>query len=106
MTDDDNPNVTLKDVYQLVGQARKDTSDEIAKVNGDVVDLKVAVGKIDTKLDGQVDRVDNLDDRVGDLDRDFRKVLSRAQQRGGIAGTLAAVLISAIDFFVMERLNR
>ncbi len=95
MTDGDG-GVTLKDVYDLVDNSRKETAQQIEKVNGDVVEVKVAVGKVETKLDSHDERIrDNTTD-IGTLREQARQRLIRTASAGGIAGTIAAIILQII----------
>ena len=98
--------ITIKDVYELVDKSRKETSKQIQKVNGDVTDVKVQVGKIETKLDAVEDRMNGQDDKIEanvtalNTMRDrYMKQLQRAAGVGGVTGTLAAIIVALIEFF-------
>lgn len=98
--------VTIKDVYELVDKSRKETAKAINKVNGDVTDVKVKVGKIETKLDAVEDRMNGQDDKIEvnttalNTMRDrYMKQLQKAAGVGGVTGTLAAIIVAMIEFF-------
>ena len=98
--------ITIKDVYDLVDKSRKETSTQIEKVNGDVTDVKVKVGKIETKLDAQEKRMNGQDakidanaDAVNTMRDRYMKQLQKAAGVGGITGTLAAIIVALIEFF-------
>ncbi len=93
----DNPEqVTLKDVYDLVDSSRKETAQQIEKVNGDVTDVKVSVGKIETKLDDHDRRITENKTGLGKLQEQARQRLIRTASAGGLAGTLAAIILQII----------
>ena len=98
--------ITIKDVYELVDQSRKETSQQFEKVNGDITDVKVQVGKIETKLDshetrmnGQDDKIKANTDEVNTMRDRYMKQLQKAAGVGGITGTLAAIIVALIEFF-------
>lgn len=102
--------ITIKDVYDLVDRSRKETAVQIQKVNGDVTDVKVQVGKIETKLDAQEERMNGQDDKIkANTDelktmRDrYMKQLQKAAGIGGVTGTIAAIIVALIDFFSKSR---
>ena len=69
--------VTIKDVYELVDKSRKETAKAINKVNGDVTDVKVKVGKIETKLDAQEKRMNGQDDKIEANTTDLKTMRDR-----------------------------
>ena len=98
--------ITIKDVYELVDQSRKETSQQFEKVNGDITDVKVQVGKIETKLDSHEARMNGQDDKIKANTDDLKtmrerymKQLQKAAGVGGVTGTLAAIIIVLIEFF-------
>ncbi len=98
--------VTIKDVYELVDKSRKETAKAINKVNGDVTDVKVQVGKIETKLDSHEKRMNGQDDKINagitelkTMRERYMKQLQKAAGVGGITGTLAAIIVAVIEFF-------
>lgn len=96
---DDNPQqVTLKDVYDLVDNSRKETADQIEKVNGNVTELKVDVGKLETKLDGHDSRIEQNETDIRTLRERLNSELRRAAAAGGITGVLANIVLEVIKF--------
>ena len=98
--------ITIKDVYELVDQSRRETSQQFEKVNGDITDVKVQVGKIETKLDSHEARMNGQDDKIEANSDDLKtmrdrymKQLQKAAGVGGVTGTLAAIIIVLIEFF-------
>ena len=98
--------ITIKDVYELVDQSRRETSQQFQKVNGDITDVKVEVGKIQTKLDSHEARMNGQDDKieanttgVNTMRDRYMKQLQKAAGVGGVTGTLAAIIIVLIEFF-------
>ena len=59
----DNDHVTQKQFANTMRSDKKEVLDAIEKVNGSVTNLRVDVAKIETKLE----RVDKLEDQVGNL---------------------------------------
>lgn len=92
MTDADQ-NVSLKDVYDLVGETRKEISTQVEKVNGDVTDLKVSVGQIETKLDGHDDRIGDNTSRIRVLEEKIRTQRLRAAELGGVVGGAVTIIL-------------
>ncbi len=102
--------VTIKDVYELVDRSRKETAKQLVKVNGDLTDVKVQVGKIETKLDshekrmnGQDERIDDNADELKTMGDRYMRYLQKAAGVGGATGTIAAIIIALIDFFSKSR---
>lgn len=86
--------VELKDVYELVDRSRKEQAEAIGKVHSDVVEVKVQVGKLETRLDDHSSRIGNLEKNYQDL---VRKALVRGSEAGGVVGFLSAALLRVIE---------
>jgi peptidoglycan hydrolase CwlO-like protein len=94
--------VSLKDVYDAVGETRKELSDQIEKVNGDVVDVKVAVGKIETKLDTHEIRIKVVEDEQKTLRDKVHEQRVKAAQMGGLAGVGITALLRALEWLLSQ----
>lgn len=97
-----NENVTLKDVYELVDTSRKETAAQITQVNGDVVDLKVQVGKIDTRLEGQDVRIAANTSALNTLRDAVATQRIRSAQLGGIAGVIVTGTLKLFEWILAQ----
>ncbi len=99
---DQEQNVTLRDVYDLVGEAKKESSTQFEKVNGDITDLKVSVGKVETKLDGQDVRISANENALGTLRNKIHDQRVRAAQIGGLAGVVITAILRGIEWLLAQ----
>ena len=98
---DDNP-VSLRDVYDLVGESRKELSTQIEKVNGEVVDLKVDVGKVNTRMESQDVRIEANTNALGTLRDAVQTQRIRSAQLGGIAGVVVTGALKVLEWVLAQ----
>ncbi len=96
----DSENVSLKDVYDLVDSSRKELSTSIEKVNGDVTDIKVQVGQIETNMGNQDTRITDNTSRVRTLEMKVHDQRLRAAQLGGVVGGVITIVLQGIEFLL------
>ncbi len=96
----DSENVSLKDVYDLVDSSRKELSTSIEKVNGDVTDIKVQVGQIETNMGNQDTRITDNTSRVRTLEKKVHDQRLRAAQLGGVVGGVITIVLQGIEFLL------
>lgn len=96
----DAENVSLKDVYDLVDSSRKELSTSIEQVNGDVTDIKVQVGKIETNMNNQDSRITDNTSRVRILEKKVHDQRVRAAQLGGVVGGVITIILQGIEFLL------
>lgn len=94
--------VSLKDVYDLVGESRKELSTQIEKVNGDVTDIKVQVGQVETKLDNHTTRIVQVEKDVRKLSEKVNAMRLRAAELGGLAGVGVNVILRALEWLLLQ----
>lgn len=95
-------NVTLRDVYELVDSSRKETAQAIEKVSDDVVELKVDVGKMNTRMDGQDVRIEANTTGMGTLRNKVTTQRIRSAQLGGIAGVVVTAGLRLLEWILAQ----
>ena len=101
--------VSLKDVYELVDNSRKETSEQLEKVNGNVTKNQVALGKLETKMEAKADLIDNNKDRLDGHDAELKTLSDKVHDQrvkaariGGLAGVGVTAALRALEWVLTQ----